>query len=586
MIQRGCESVGIDLGTTYSSLACLDAQLTPQVVSDSSGQLATPSVIYFDDQGVVVGDLALQQSKVAADRIAQFTKIHMGDDWKAEYLGQVYTPESLSALILRHLVREAEPQIGRITSAVITVPAYFTERRRRATEQAGKIAGLDVIGTLNEPMAATLSYGLYRNESEQTVLVYDLGGGTFDVTIVRISPEEIRELATCGDRQLGGRDWDQTLFEFLAERFQQEQHVDLRQDLQAAQELQLECERVKRSLSRFSQVPIRVNAAGTSQVFQVTREQFEQLTSALLLRTKLTVEMVLEDARLTWPDISRVVLVGGSTLMPAVRRMLQETCGFAPDTGVHPVTAVAQGAAIYGYMLEVEEAPKAIHRAPVREDSAADRTRPPPDPLRVQRSPPAPAGHETTAAFRLVLDEADDEDKAGETAPRATSLPRVSFVTAHGVGIRTRKGGQWCNTVLIPKNSLVPIEITKRFVTSAVGAGGSFINIVVTQGDTPHCELAEVLGQGRIEGFPPLTPPGQPVDVTMRFDEFARLHIRAVYVKTGQEMQMNLEIPGGLQAEEVERQRELLQRTPWLSVFNPDAEGEADEDASGEWELV
>lgn len=586
MIQRGCESVGIDLGTTYSSLACLDTQLAPQVVSDSSGQLATPSVIYFDDQGVVVGDLALQQSKVAAERIAQFVKVHMGDDWKAEYLGHVYTPESLSALILRHLVREAEPQIGRITSAVITVPAYFTERRRRATEQAGKIAGLDVIGTLNEPMAATLSYGLYRNEGEQTVLVYDLGGGTFDVTIVRISQEEIRELATCGDRQLGGRDWDQALFDFLADRFQQEHQVDLRQDLQAAQELQLECERVKRSLSRFSQVPIRVNAAGRSQVFQVTRQDFEQLTSALLLRTKLTVEMVLEDARLTWPEISRVVLVGGSTLMPAVRRMLQQTSGFAPDTGVHPVTAVAQGAAIYAYMLEVEEAPKAIHRAPVREDAADERPPSQPAPPQGEGSPSASAGHDTAAEFRLVLDETGDEEEAGETRPQATPLPRVSFVTAHGVGIRTRKGGAWHNTVLIPKNSLVPVEMTKRFVTSAVAGGGSFINIVVTQGDTPHCELAEVLGQGRIEGFPAHSPPGQPVDVTMRFDEFARLHIRAIYVKTGQEMQMSLEIPGGLHAEEVERQREILDRTPWLSVFNPDADGETGEDAPGEWELV
>ncbi|MCY2986901.1 MAG: Hsp70 family protein [Planctomycetota bacterium] len=579
MKRRGCESVGIDLGTTYSALAYLDAQLVPQVLSDTSGQIATPSVIYFDDAGIVVGEPALQQSKVAAERVAQFIKVHMGDPWQAEFLGHTYTPESLSAIILRHLVREAEPQIGPISRAVITVPAYFTERRRRATEQAGTIAGLEVTGTLNEPMAATLAYGLYRGEGEQTVVVYDLGGGTFDVTAVQITPHEIRELATCGDRKLGGRDWDQALFDFVADDFQRAQKVDLRSDRQAVQELQLECERTKRNLSRFAQFAIRVHAAGKSHVCQVTRQQFEGLTTALLQRTKLTTEMVLEDAGLNWSQISRVVLVGGSTQMPAVRRMLQETCGFSPDSGVHPVAAVAQGAAIYAHLLERGQAPRTFSQTTADEPpvAALPPTPNPPPPETVT----APWPETALTPFRILSDEpgnATVEDEPANLAveddpPTSPSLPRVRFVTAHGVGLRTRRGSVSRNNVLIPKNSLVPIESTKRFVTSDMGGGGAFISILVTQGDTRDSELAEVLGQGRIAGFPPGDPPGQAVDVTMRFDEFGRLHIRAVYVRTSQEMQLSLEIPGGLKAGEVERQREHLERTPWLSLFDSDADG-------------
>jgi molecular chaperone DnaK len=593
---RGCESVGIDLGTTYSTLAYLDTQFQPRVISNASGQVATPSVIYFDDGGVVVGDLALQQSQVAADRVAQFVKVHMGDAHEMEFLGRRYTPESLSAIILRHLVQEAEPLIGEIRKAVITVPAYFTERRRRATEQAGRIAGLDVIGMLNEPMAATLAYGLYRSEGEQNVVVYDLGGGTFDVTVVHISPDAICELATCGNRRLGGRDWDRALFDFLADQFLQAQGSDLRDDPQAVQTLQIECERAKRNLSRVAQVSIRVFAENRSQVVQVTRQQFEQLTCRLVQSTRLTAEMALEDAGLNWGHISRVVLVGGSTQMPAVRAMLKELSGREPDTGVHPVTAVAMGAAIYAYQLEAGKAPTTIRQAQDSDepDSAAVPAAEPSPPVVLTSGdiPPdvapaavgvvSPTGPEVDAAEMDWNEETDEPDEPGAPTPKV-ELPAVRFVTAHGVGVRTVSGGTWRNTVLIPKNSPVPTEVTRRFLTAAQGAGGSHIRIVVTQGDTTDIELAEVVGQGRIEGFPLGEPSGQPVDVIMHFDDTGRLHIRAVYSKTGQQLRMDLEIPNGLRPEEVERQRELLQNTPFLTVFRGDdgddsAEDNLDED--------
>ncbi|NQT16191.1 MAG: Hsp70 family protein, partial [Planctomycetes bacterium] len=204
MNQRACQSVGIDLGTTYSSLAYVDAQMTPRVVSDSSGRAVMPSVVYFDDDDIIVGDFALGQAKLHADRVVQFIKVQMGERWRKEIQGRVHTPESISAMIIGQLTKEAEPQIGPVPSAVITVPASFTEKRRRATQQAGEIAGLKVIGTLNEPMAATLAYGLHHTRQEQIVAVYDLGGGTFDVTVVRIAPDDLEELATNGNRQFGG----------------------------------------------------------------------------------------------------------------------------------------------------------------------------------------------------------------------------------------------------------------------------------------------------------------------------------------------------------------------------------------------
>ena len=264
MNERGCQSVGIDLGTTYSALAYIDLQMTPRIVPDSSGQAVTPSVVFFDDDEIIVGDIALQQAKLRADRVAQFIKVHMGDDWKREFRGEVHTPESLSAIILAHLVREAEPQIGPINSAVITVPAFFTEKRRRATQQAGEIAGLKVIGTLNEPMAAALAYGLYREEKEQTAVVYDLGGGTFDVTIVHISPNELSELATSGNRQLGGKDWDQCLIDHFFADFQRNYGVDLRESLQAMQDLILSCEQAKRRLARMNKTSIRLQRCSST----------------------------------------------------------------------------------------------------------------------------------------------------------------------------------------------------------------------------------------------------------------------------------------------------------------------------------
>jgi molecular chaperone DnaK len=527
MGERACQSVGIDLGTTYSSLAFLDANLVPRVVPDSSGQTVMPSVVYFADEEIIVGEMALQQAKLCADRVVQFIKVHMGEPWRKEFLGRTHTPESVSAIILGQLVKEAEPQIGPIETAVITVPAYFTEKRRRATQQAGEIAGLRVIGTLNEPMAATLAYGLHHTDREQMVVVYDLGGGTFDVTVVRISPNELEELATAGNRQLGGRDWDQCLIEYMAGDFLKKHHIDVTHVPQAMQDLLLEAERAKRRLSKMNRTSLRVHAEGRDHQVEISRENFEELTAHLLQATKLTTEMAVRDAGLKWSQISRVVLVGGSTHMPAVRQMLKDLSGKPPDTCVNPVVAVSLGAAIYAHMLETDKGPRTLPRSDLEIEDDTPR-----------------------AVDRTVGD--------------AAALPTVRFVTAHGVGLKTRTPTGFANKVLIPKNTGVPCSVTRRFITKNVGRGGRQITIEITQGDTADLGLAERLGIGRIGGLPDNERDGQPVDVTMQFDEQGRLHISAFYVPRGQQIGLSLEIPDGLREQDVAEHRKFLEQTGFL----------------------
>lgn len=533
MDERACRSVGIDLGTTYSSLAYMDAGLTPRVVADESGQAVVPSVIFFDDDAVIVGDVALQNARLRADRVVQFVKLHMGEPWTREILGRTHTPESLSALILAHLVREAEPQVGPIPSAVITVPAFFTEKRRRATEQAGRIAGLDVLGTLNEPMAAALAYGMHRRPGEQTVLVYDLGGGTFDVTIVRIAPGELEEVVTYGNRRLGGKDWDDRLIDHVVEEFRASHGADPRESPEAMQGLQIQCEQAKRRLSKMARTTIVLDALGRERRVEVARDQFEAMTAHLVEMTRLTTEMALADAGLGWADITRVLLVGGSTHMPMVRAMLAKASGKPPDSGVNPVIAVSLGAAIYAHLLETGRSPKTIRHAEPEPEPA-------PEPVEAEEVP---------ASSISEIPE----------APPLGAPPKVRFVTAHGVGVLAYREDRRSNVILIPKNRRVPAATSRRFRTRrGDGANSGRLRIEITQGDAPDVELVEVLGTLVIEGLPPDEPAGQPVDVCLTFDAEGRLHAAATHVPTGRALGLSLEIPGGLREEQVEAYRQYL----------------------------
>ena len=370
MTDKQGQIIGVDLGTTFSAAAYLNRHGTPVTVPNAEGELTTPSVVLFDTDGtVVVGREARRACLVCPDRVAICVKRDMGDKvYSRQIAGRNMPPSAIAALILRKLKQDVEQKIGTVSGAVITVPAYFDETRRQATVDAGTIAGLNVVDIINEPTSAALAYAFrsFANETgddetaepggrraSQRALVYDLGGGTFDVTIIHIEGNDIRVLATDGDVRLGGRDWDERIVNHAAELFLHEHNSDPREDPQSYQDLFLAAEEAKKDLSRRETTRFAINHAGNRMTVQLTRKEFEELTSDLLYRTQSRVDRVVRQAKLTWEDIDEVLLVGGSTRMPQVRVMLQRITGREPNAGLSVDEVVAHGAAIHGAILRV-----------------------------------------------------------------------------------------------------------------------------------------------------------------------------------------------------------------------------------------
>lgn len=356
------EIFGIDLGTTFSAIARIDEFGQPLVINNADGQPTTPSAVFFESESgnIITGQEAKNTAKVEADRVVALIKPYMGEVHPLEYDGQQYTPESISALILRALAKHAEDSIGvKVERVVITVPAYFGIREREATRQAGVIAGLEVVGIVTEPVAAALAYGVKFRTERKTVLIYDLGGGTFDTTVLRISPEALEVIAIDGNRNLGGAHWDDRLVGHINDRFLADAGLDEdddpMNDNHFAQNLYEEAERVKVSLSQKERTTIALKHGNHRARLEVTREEFEELTSGLIQQTKDIVDRTLaaaraKDANLT---IDEVLLVGGSSQMPAVAAMLRKNYGWEPKLS-DPNLSVAKGAAIYGAMSETD----------------------------------------------------------------------------------------------------------------------------------------------------------------------------------------------------------------------------------------
>lgn len=577
MIQRGSPTVGIDLGTTFSSLAYVDESGTPRMLCTESGQSIIPSVVCFSPEGYEVGEPHLSGKAVETSCLARFVKSHIGTDWRKEYHGHVHTAESISAVILRSLVDAAEPVLGPVGRAVITVPAYFTERRRRSTQHAGEIAGLEVAATLNEPMAAALAFCLDRQDEQQTVLVFDLGGGTFDVTIVRIAPGEIVEIASNGNLELGGRNWDQALIDLFCEEALRLHGRPIDEDQDLLEQLRLRCERAKRLLSKAEQTTIVLETPEQSYAVPVTRQQFEDRTVSLVQSTRMTAELSLFDAGLSWNDLSRVVLVGGATQMPAIRNMLAGMTQSIVDTSVNPVTAVALGAAVYAHQLDQGRAIATITHSPPQELSA--------DSPAAASASPEPVGDASAGGIDLIKTEQLKQtpeapaEVAASTATPAADVPPASvfsqpprtvrFVTAHGVGVKVSSLRGPANTVLIPRNAAVPVSATRDYVTSSPTTKETFVRVEITQGDAADVALTEDLGMGRIEGFPAGLPAGQVITVSMEFDESGRLHVRARHADSGREMQVHLDVPGGLTPEEIQEQQTHLDGNVRLKILDP-----------------
>ncbi|MEO8497194.1 MAG: Hsp70 family protein, partial [Planctomycetota bacterium] len=353
-------AVGIDLGTTYSVVSHLDRDGKPITLTNDEGDLLTPSVVFFDTRGTVVGREAIKAAEFEPQRVARFAKRDMGEGfYHKPILGNPLPPEVIQALILKKLKHDAELRIGPFTKAVVTVPAYFNEPRRKATQDAGRLAGLDVLDIINEPTAAAIAYGVQHGflsaageaHGRELVLVYDLGGGTFDVTLMEITGRQFNAIATAGDVYLGGIDWDQSIAELVCQQFQEEHGIDLQTDAAASETLLDEAIRAKHTLTARGEATIRFTHDGRRLQLNLTRAEFERRTAGLLDRTRMTVKRLLKDAQLTWSDLTRLLLVGGSTRMPMVQTMLEQESGLRVDRSLSPDEAVAHGAALYAGML-------------------------------------------------------------------------------------------------------------------------------------------------------------------------------------------------------------------------------------------
>jgi molecular chaperone DnaK len=471
--------VGIDLGTTYSVVAYLDAQGRPCTIPNTCGDLLTPSVVLFDEGAPVVGKEAVLASALEPEKVAECVKRDMGAKvYRKKINGEHLPPEVVSSLILRSVKADAERRLGPVRRAVITVPAYFDERRRRATMDAGRLAGLEVLDIVNEPTAAAIAYGYQLGFLDRScrvagdrplrVLVFDLGGGTFDVTVVELHDKSFKALATDGDVGLGGKDWDEKLVEIAAERFRQQFREDPRDNPISLQELRLAAEAAKRTLTERAKAPLFVHHLGSRLKVEISRAEFEEATAALLERTRLTTAIVVRQAGLTWEAIDRVLLVGGATRMPMVGRMLAELSGKEPDLSVSADEAVAHGAALYAGLL-----------APARGAGAAQ----------VEFS--------------------------------------VTNVNSHSLGIlgSDPKTGRRHNKILLPKNTPLPRTVSRVFQTYKPDQRQVVITVLEGESDRP--EACSRVGECAIRDLPPGLPAGWPVRVSYTYEANGRLHVAA-----------------------------------------------------------
>jgi molecular chaperone DnaK len=509
--------IGIDLGTTNSSVAWVDHTGRTAMVPNAEGDLLTPSVVLFDDNEVVVGKEARAATVVHPEKVAECVKRDMGAPvYSRPIRGEYLPPEVIQACILRKLKADVLHTLGPDTSAVITVPAYFDEPRRKATADAGEMAGMTVLDIVNEPTAAALAYGEMAGflsatgapKHEMTVMVYDLGGGTFDVTLLHLAPGNIRTIATDGDVQLGGHDWDLRLANYVAETFKATYGVDPRETPAGFNRLLAAVVEAKHTLSARSKVTIRVEHAGVVGEIQVNREKFEELTGDLLERTSYTCRQLIATARMDWRNVNRLLLVGGSTRMPMVSAMLQKLTGFPPDHTVNPDEAVARGAALYSsYLLA----------------------------------------------------------KRAEGGSQATF--EVTNVNAHSLGIEgidpdtLRK----TNVVLIPRNTPLPARFTEKFVTKSEGQRS--IVIQVLEGESSLPSECTAIGRTVIRDLPAGLPKGWPVEVAFEYGTNGRLGVRAVVPGTHREVELSLERDAGMSREGIARWRQMVSASPGFSSF-------------------
>jgi len=482
------KAVGIDLGTTNSVVAVLEGG-EPAVVANAEGNRTTPSIVAFKGEEVLVGELAKRQAITNPDNTIRSIKREIGTAWKQKFEGSDYTPQEISARILQKLKRDAEAYLGEdVTEAVITVPAYFNDAERQATKEAGKIAGLNVLRIINEPTAASLAYGL-ENSEDQKILVYDLGGGTFDVSVLEISEGVFEVKSTAGDSKLGGDDWDEKVMDWLVEKFKSSTGIDISNDKMAMQRIKEGAEKAKIELSSTSETEINLpfitaNDAGPQHLLEkLSRSEFEKITSDLVDRTKDPVNKAIDDAGLSFSDIDHIILVGGSTRIPSIQALVKTMTGKDPHKGVNPDEVVASGAAIQAGVLKGD------------------------------------------VKDVLLLD-----------------------VTPLTLGVET-KGGIVAK--MIERNTTIPTKRTETFTTAEDGQ--TEVEIHVLQGEREMASGNKSLGKFKLTEIPSAKQGTPQIEVTFDIDANGIVNVNAKDLGTGKEQNITITGGTALEDDEIER---------------------------------
>ena len=482
------KAVGIDLGTTNSVVAVLEGG-EPTVIANAEGNRTTPSIVAFKGEEVLVGELAKRQAITNPDNTVRSIKRKIGSNWKEKFENKEYTPQEVSARILQKLKRDAESYIGEdVTDAVITVPAYFNDAERQATKEAGQIAGLNVLRIINEPTAAALAYGLENNE-DQKILVYDLGGGTFDVSVLEISEGVFEVKSTSGDSKLGGDDWDERVMDWLVEKFKSSTGIDISEDKMAMQRIKEGAEKAKIELSSTTETEINLpfitaNDSGPQHLLEkLSRSEFEKITSDLVDRTKDPVNKAVKDAGLSFSDIEHIVLVGGSTRIPAVQALVKSITGKDPSKGVNPDEVVASGAAIQAGVLKGD------------------------------------------VKDVLLLD-----------------------VTPLTLGVET-KGG--IMTKMIERNTTIPTKRSETFSTA--DDGQTQVEIHVLQGEREMASGNKSLGKFNLTDIPSAKAGTPQIEVTFDIDANGIVNVNAKDLGTGKEQAITITGGTALEEDEIER---------------------------------
>jgi len=481
------QPIGIDLGTTFSAVSFVDKSERPQIINNQHGKPLTPSVIYFGECEPIVGDEAKEMQGLGDDNVASFFKRSMGDsNFILSFNDKDYNATELSAILLSSLKKDAEQSSGfKIKDAVITVPAYFNNFQREATIEAGKKAGLNVLRIINEPTAAAIAYGMNTTAANQNILVYDLGGGTFDITLVQITNKTIEVIATDGDHELGGKDWDDRIATFLAEKFYEDHNINPLDDSISFNDLIVRCETAKKQLSSRDRARITITHEGERERYELTREQFEEITSDLLERTQNLTEEVLQKSGFKWKKIDGVLLIGGSTRMPMVKNYVEKMSGKPCISGINVDEAVALGAAIQAKI-----------------DSAVD-------------------------TFTLK------------------GSKQTQDVMSHSLGMVAENDdrSKYINDIIIPKNKPVPCSQSKSYQLRTASSRNNELEVYMLQGESLDPLSCIVLGKytfnniTHVQGLPAI------IDVEYSYDKNGVVVVKAVEKSTMKELPMIKELP-------------------------------------------